>query len=200
MLRRTENLRFRVLVGLVAVLAIGGCGCRKQGSAADENRPKPPEVKIDRDNPEQTVFEQLRSGAFQIAGVEGTIEEALTKVRALGELGDTELKNALKELSDTLDSVGATLAEHSDEPEEPAKTPAAFGKMDEQRLAAIAGANDALHELEDAAGILSTLSEDPALSDRAEVGELGELLQLGIDDLTEAIKSLGGQVEKAAES
>lgn len=190
MVRRSTCLHLGTLA-LVFAVAIG---CRK-GEASKPARPKPPAVTVDREKPEQTVFEQLRSGAFQIAGVEGTVEEALRKARALDAKGDPQLAAALGEFTDALDSVGATLADHTAEPAEAAKNDDEFAAMDDRRLAAISAANDALHELEDAAGILATLGEDPALRDLAEVGEIAGLLQLGIDDLGEAIRSLGGQVE-----
>jgi len=122
------------------------------------------------------------------------------KSRALDVKGDPQLAAALGEFLDALDSVGATLAEHTTEPDEPAKSDPEFAKMDERRLAAISAANDALHELEDASGILDTLSQDPALANRPEVPEILALLQLCMDDLREAIGSLGGQVEKAVDS
>lgn len=193
MRRRAFRTASRVCFGLVVLLFVAGCGCRKDSGRVA--RAKPPAVTIDRENPEKTVFEQVRAGAFQIAGVEATIEEALAKTRELSKVGDAELKGAIGELIDGLDAVGATLSDHTAEPAEVAKTPEAFAKMDDHRLASIAAANDALHELEDAAGMLGTLSQDPALANRPEVGEVSELLQLGIDDLGEAIRSLGGVVE-----
>jgi hypothetical protein len=178
------------VVTAVALLALSGCGCGR-GEAAKPPRPKPPAVNIDRENPERTVYEQLRAGAFQIAGVEATIEEVLVKVNAL-KPGTTA--EGLQDLVDALDSVGATLADHTTEPTEPAKTAAGFAAMDERRLAAISASNDALHELEDAGGILEALR--PSLGDRPEVPEIAELLQLGVEDLREAIRSLGGVVEQ----
>ncbi len=185
---------------VATVLLVGAIvGCRK-GEESKPVRPKPPAVTVDRENPEQTIFEQLRSGAFQIAGVGGTVEEALTKSRALDVKGDPQLAAAMGEFLDALDSVGATLAEHTTEPAEPAKSDPEFAKMDERRLSAISAANDALHELEDASGILDTLSQDPALANRPEVAEILGLLRLGMDDLQEAIRSLGGVVEQVAAS
>lgn len=178
------------VVSAVVLLALCGCGCGRD-TAIKPARPKPPAVTVDRENPEKTVFEQLRAGAFQIAGVEATVEEALVKVNALK---PGIVSEGLQELIDALDSVGATLADHTTEPSEPANTADGFAAMDERRLAAISAANDALHELEDASGILEALR--PTLGERPEVPEIAELMQLGVEDLREAIKSLGGVVEQ----
>lgn len=186
-----------LVLGVLLALGAGSCGRRTE---VKPERPKPPPVTVDRSNPERTVFEQLRAGTFQISGVEGTIEEVLNKVRSLDPAGDKELAAALGELGDALDAVGATLADHSTEPTGVAKDNAEFAKMDERRLAAIAAANDALHELEDAGGILDTLSQDPLLVNRAEVVEAVQLIQLATHDLREAIGSLGGTVEQAPAS
>ncbi len=170
----------------VASLSVG-CGC---GSKPEE-RPARAVVKINPDKPEDTLFEQMRAGAFQFTGVIETLDAAVGKLKDVKPGSDAALKAGLEELTEAIDAAGAALADYTDEPDR-ARLAKKFPEYDERRIRAIGDANDALHNLDEAAGIATTLASDKNLD---ELNDVADLLDLAIEDIKDAIASLGGKVE-----
>ena len=94
-----------------------------------------------------------------------------------------------------IDSAGEGVAEFGDDPPSKSEIEKSFGTYDEKRLKAIEAANDALHDLREALGILESLSG----GENAEVVRIAlqvkSLLAVAIDDVWGAIEAFGGEPE-----
>jgi hypothetical protein len=149
-------------------------------------------VKIDPAKPEDTLYQQLRAGALQIAGVIETLDAAVVKLDEVNPGKDAEFRAALHELKESIDAAGAELADHIEEPNRE-RLGKVFPEYDEKRIRAIAAANDALHEVSEASGIASDLASEKKNS---VLNDVADLLELAIEDLRGSIEALGGKVEQ----
>lgn len=183
----------------LAIASIGGCG---SGSGAPSDPPagKPPasEEADPPATPEAQLYEQLRAGAVQLDLAQVAITEAYSHANTIRD--DRKLDMAIQEgaadVSELLDSAGAQLADFTEPPPDEATVTRSFGESDDRRLKAIEAANDALHELNDALGLVQSLldSADEVLRPRLDV--LFETIRGAIEEVTSAIGALGGEVEK----
>jgi hypothetical protein len=151
--------------------------------------------------PEQTLYQQLRSGSFQLGAAVISIEdtykaanEAQTKLRKFG-----NAQSAMQDVLDFLDSAGKGVAEYSDVPPAPEEVAKAFADFDEARLKAIESANDSLHDLREALGILEGLASEPGAEVAQAAISVKSLLAVAIDDVWGAIEALGGVPEASDE-
>ncbi len=184
---------------VIALLAIMGFGCGRS-PAVNASASPPPKVTAPPATDEKALYEGVRSGYFQLSGVQATLEQAVGEVTGLSTKGDANLASVVTDLREALDSAGAGIADYTDEPPPFAEFSKDFAAQDEKRIRAIDAANDALHELEDASGLVSDLLGESKYAKNASLGDLADVIQLAIDDLTEAINSLGGKVEAAPAS
>lgn len=180
----------RYVVLFMVALAGISFGCRK-GPAVADRPPKPPVV-VDPNQPEETLYEQIRAGSTQIEGVIDTLDAVLERVKKVDSGTDKEVRAVVEDLKDSLDAAGATLADFAGEAPDRKTVEKQFAKYDEWRIQAIAAGNDARHEMIDAQGLADTLSETAEVSG---MDDVADLLEVGIADLKDAIETLGGKIE-----
>lgn len=181
---------WRAILLLAAGSMLVGCGASKPAP----ERPEKPVVVVDPTRPEDTLYEQLRAGAFQLTGVIETLDAAIDKLKEIPPQKNAETKAALADLAEAVDAAGALIADYTDEPDR-VRLGKVFPEYDERRIRGIDAANDALHELEDGASVAADLMQAinlPALQ------EVADLLDLAISDTKDAIEALGGKVEAPA--
>lgn len=157
------------------------------------DRNNPPQVKVDPTKPEDTLYEQLRSGSFQVGGVIETVEAALEKLREVKPGKDAELKGVVGEVKDALDAAGAALADYDEEPPPRKDVDARFAELDDKRIKAIDAANNALHDLAEAEGVAEEVGGSKSVGALTDVADL---LLVAIQDLQDAITTLGGKIEE----
>lgn len=183
--------------GVLLVLALGlcivGCGRGQDTEKAIQSQAVAAERKL---SPEDTLFEQLRSGAFQLDAATESISEAL--VHAKDALGGTsgQAKEGLQDILDYLDSAGAGIADYAVEPQSADEIRKKYKEFEDQRRKSVQAINDAIRDLEEARGIAASLEEDqPNYSGKG----LSGLIDVAIDDLKGAVEALGGKLESDSE-
>jgi hypothetical protein len=159
-------------------------GCGSKPDAPDISGRKGP-------NPEQIVFEQLRSGWVQLDSAAEILGEALQTANSRA----IPKGEALNELRDLIDGAGASLADLADPPKDLDEVKTRFAEFDDHRLKAVEGANDALHATSDASELAFGLLEDPKFSKVTAIQDVADLLGEAKQNLSEAITTLGGKVE-----
>jgi hypothetical protein len=135
----------------------------------------------------------VHQGAYLLGQAASDLEtavDAAKKVKSASKNAD--LKAAMNDVLQSLDDAGAGIADFTGEPPELAEFKADFAKQDDRRLNAINASNDALHDLDDVGDTLSDFSDGPTA---AALDDLESALDAAADNLTEAIKALGGKVE-----
>lgn len=180
-----------LLTGFIVFACLAGSGCR--GASADESTDRTPPVKIDPTKPEDTLVEQIRSGSTQIDGVIDTLDSIVAQVERIDPKKDAELKQGLADLGESLDSAGASLANFADDRPTRKEVAARFAQFDEWRIQAIAAVNDALHDLDDARGLADQFAKEKKVD---ALHQVGDLLDLAISDLEDALQTLGGKAEE----
>jgi len=176
-----------LLPSVVGLVALAGCGSKT--ATASQPGPSKPTV-VATKAPEDVLYEQLRSGSFQLSAALDSIEAALKE--AEGTQATAELKNSLTEIKDDIDSSGTDLAEENDDPpakEQVAKDMASFEAKRKKLCDTI---NDSLHDLNDARGIVDSLAEE---GKEGPLEKIGQKIDIAIDDLKGALEALGGKEE-----
>jgi hypothetical protein len=174
----------------LALLLVVGCA-----KGDGDSNPKPSgEVKTD---PAVAVYDQLRSGFVQIGNSQEILGEALTTADSGRSSSDKALSEGCKEIHDLLDSAGSYLSDYTEAPATFEEFNAKFAEWDDARLKAIVAANDSLHEVGEARGIIEGFFNDPVLEKEQVVIDLRDLLTEADKNLREAIITLGGKVEES---
>jgi len=188
---------------LIVAMFLFGIGCAKNESSSSDPA-EAPVTKADApaETPEELLYGQLRSGSFQLSAAAGSIEDSLVAAqeasKALARFRD--LKDAMVEAADFINSAGASVAEFTDEPPEKEVVDKDFAAFDEKRLSAVEAANDALQDLRQALGLLESLSDDPNPEAVKWATGVKSLVAVALDDVWGAIEALGGTPETAIES
>jgi len=167
-----------VLFGCLLALSVWGCS---RGDAATAQ--KPPELSA---NP--TPYEKARSGLFQISAALDSIEVALAEAKAMP-TSSIDQRTSLAEVQDYLDSAGAGLAEESAALVD--KT-AEHAQLEIRRKKLIEIANDSLHDLREARGIVDSLAEGDS---PGPLEPIGLKIDVAMDDLRGALEAMGGREE-----
>ena len=169
------------LLTLVGLLSVLGCGSKS------ETIPIGPDPLV-ATTPAGKVFEQLRSGLYQIgAGLESL--EAAVKVAESIQPSNADAKASLGEIRDLLNTAGDGLAE---EAAVPAEKGGDVSTADARRAKLVNLVNDSLHDLRDARGIVDSLGDD---SKPSPLEPVGEKIDAVIDDLLGSLEALGGKEE-----
>lgn len=147
-------------------------------------------------DPARTVYDQVRSGFIQLGNSLESLGGALEVAKEGQNASDSKLKEICKEIGNLLDSAGSYLSDYTEPPETFEAFNEKFAEHDDNRLKAIDGANDALHEIDEAKGFLSDLQNDPKLDKEQIVLDLTDLITDAEKSLREAIPTLGGKVEE----
>lgn len=169
------------LVLFTCLLALALCGCSRGDAATAQN---PPELSA---NP--TPYEKGRSGLFQINAALDSIEVALAEAKAMPTY-NIDQRESLAEVQEYLDSAGAGLAEESAMPIDRAAQPA---QLEVRRKKLVEIANDSLHDLREARGIVDSLAEGDTATGPLE--PIGLKIDVAMDDLRGALEALGGREE-----
>ena len=189
--------------GLVAfgLICLGAAlvGCSKAESAprpgATAGVP-PPETPKD---PSEALYEQLRSGAYQINAAMDAMERALRDCREASIGLGKGSKNAAADVVDVLDSAGSTIGDYLNAPELD-EVRNDFTTNDERRLKAIEDLNDARREVLEGQGIADPMaSDDPDPKVRAIFDRIAEDITEVIEAIEGAIEALGGSVIEPSE-
>lgn len=174
---------------LLLLLAVG---CSKNGgevSGSTTGGSKP--------DPARVVYDQLRSGFVQLGNTQETIGEALALTETGKTSSDQALRDASKDMHEFLDLAGSYLSDYTEPPANFEEFNAKFAEHDDARLKSIDAANDSLHEVGEAKGIVDDLFNDPVLEKEQIVIDLRDLINEIEKNLREAIETLGGKVEEA---
>lgn len=168
-----------------------GCSKGSEPGASDGTSgsvPPPPD-------PAQVAYEQVRAGFVQLGNALETLGEALSAAKTGQGSSDKILKEACASIGEYLDSAGSYLSDYTEPPATFEEFNAKFAENDDNRLKAIDAANDALHEMGEAKGILDDLLNDPKLEKKQVVLDLRDLMEDAEKDLRQAIPVMGGKVE-----
>ncbi len=174
-------MRLLLLAYLVALLALVGCGAKKENDPA---KPSLPEAAT----PADKLYEQLRAGVFQIDASLSSIEDALGEAKSAKASTD-DIKQSLDDISASIDSAGEILAEQSATQVEKNGDVSSY---DKRRAELVQMVNDALHDLRDARGIVDSLGSD---TDPGPLESVGVKIDVAMDDLRGALEALGGKEE-----
>lgn len=184
--KRVHCASMRRLVSALAVLAVL-VGCGDKASSQSSIVVEPPKNLP----PAEKLYEQLRSGLFQIDAGVASIEAALQEAKT-SDASTADLKQSLEDIQASIDSAGDILSE---EAVEPAKKDDAIPKAEERRKKLIDLTNDALHDLRDARGIVDSLAGE---NDEGPLEPVGLKIDTAMTDLRGALEALGGKEEVEA--
>lgn len=179
---------------LVAVAILGAVGCRPEPRSIAYDTPDTEKYGPVPSDPDLALYEQLRSGSVQMAGVAQTLAEVRDAATSLkGSLGG-EAEEALIDILAVLDSVGSTVSDLGVSPPTQAQVTADFAAADDKRKRAIQDGSDAYNELSEAYGISKSLEEP-----YPDFIKLSDLLAIAQGDLNEAVQALGGSIESVGD-
>lgn len=165
-----------------ASLLLGiGCllGC-KNDSANAEVAPKS-------NTPILSPYEQYRSGIVQIGGAAELLAECIPKIKSMKTKLSKKVHEDVDVLMDQIDAAGTCLADFEEEPASQQE----FDKTPQLKAKLIDAANDAIHELEGVPEILESIDNDP----EADLNSIGDIVDEAIQDLEEAVETMGGKLE-----
>jgi hypothetical protein len=182
-------------------LAIAGAGCSAAKSAAPGGQPASAESAQAEPSAEELLRQQLRSGRFQLNAAAGSIEQTYLAAK---EAADSykrvrDVHEGFLDVVDYVDSAGAEVSDHIEEPPTLEDITKDFATYDERRLKAVQAANDALKDLREALGVLEGLSDSPQEAVARSALSVKSLLAVAIDDLWGAVEALGGEPEGSEE-
>lgn len=184
------------LFSLALLLGCGsGCGSPAKSSARPDGADTA--VSAAAQSPDELLYEQLRSGAFQLNAATSSIEETLAAAKAAVRKlpKNSDAREGMLDVVDYIDSAGSGIGDFSEDPPSKEEVSKDFGTFDEKRLKAVSAASDALRDLREALGVLETMAEDASAPVVKTVLGVRSLLAVSIDDLWSAIEALGGQPE-----
>lgn len=177
---------------------VTGCGSPAESSARPDGAPSAVSAA---EPPEALLYEQLRSGAYQLNATTASIEETLRAAKeALAKLPKrSDVAEGMQDVIDYVDSAGSGIGDYADDPPTKEEVAKDFAAFDERRLKAVAAAGESLRDLREALGLLETMAEVDNASVVKSVLGVRSLLAVAVDDLWGAIEALGGQPEASGE-
>ncbi|HZH97966.1 MAG TPA: hypothetical protein VEX38_03270 [Fimbriimonadaceae bacterium] len=180
--------------GLIVFLVLGAWGCRGEGPSKPQVATTPPPKASRPADPDQALYEQLRSASFQFGVVATSLEEALVSAQKLFQAPDLPrpVKEKLADAIAALDDLGGSATELADAHPTLEAVRKDFAKYDEKRLSAIAEATEMLSDLEDALHTVDTAGDGQDEELRTALGGIEGLIQVALDDLRGAIEAAGG--------
>jgi hypothetical protein len=149
-------------------------------------------------DPDQTLYDEVRSGAYQISAAVDAIEGVRKTSRdiALHQSGKTQ--KTLLSVADILDDAGKALADYGEDPPPFAQFKQNFAAQDDRRLKAIDAANEAVDDLLDAQDTLGQLIDsNPPEPINTQLNEADSALDDCVQAVKDAIKAMGGKVASA---
>jgi chromosome segregation ATPase len=181
-------VRFALLLALFAIFLTSGC---QSGDAAKSATGQPI---ADADEP-ATLYEQVRSGAYQLSQAEDAIAEAYQESLKLPKtVGEERL-----DIQEVLDGTGENLSKYAGEPPPKEEFEKDLAKETKRRQEAIDAANDTIRDLQEAKYIITALADANKGKEREELEKLDALVDVAIEGLQSAIEAYGGKVEAEPE-
>ncbi len=178
------------------VLGLICLGCSSGGASVAEPTPSKVLKKASPPtDPDRALYEQIRSGIYQINAAMDAIEETRKTAKKMAgrELGETQ--STLNAIAKILDTVGENLSEFASDPPEFDKFKADFAAQDERRLKAITVANESLGDLYDAQDLVEKLlSSKPPEPEKTQLEDADATMDDCISGVEEAVKAMGGKV------
>jgi hypothetical protein len=179
------------ILGLAACIIV--LGCSKAGSETKVDAKKTgPTAPID---PDHALYDQVRSGAYQINSAIDAIEEARKTSRDIAAREGGKTQKALLQIASSLDDAGKALADYGDDPPSFEEFKKNFAAQDDHRLKAIDAANKSLDALGDAQDTLSDLLDShPPEPENTELSNADSALYDCVQTVEDAVKAMGGKV------
>jgi chromosome segregation ATPase len=171
-------------------MAMGSSGCRDSQAAPEVAGETPVAESAERSTKQ---YEDYRAGLFQIDAALTVLQDALRDAEKLRPEAKGDLREALLDLNDFLDSAGATLADISAPMPSREEYEKNFKSFDEDRLKAIEKLTDSLQDSRNALGTLTQL-EEASTNLRAAFEALSGAVEEAVDAQEEAIRAFGGQL------
>lgn len=175
---------------VLATFVVAGC---KSSKGTAETTAEPGKTAVAQ-NPEQALYEQVRSGNYQINAALDAVETARTEIRPLLADAGGDAKDALQAVSEILDNTGSTLSDFSDAPPSFEEFKKDFASQDEDRIDSIDACSQALVRMREGEGIISDMADSAPASVKGKLDTLDDHLLDITDSLEEAIKAMGGKV------
>jgi hypothetical protein len=120
-----------------------------------------------------------------------TISEALEAARRTSRILAGEARESALTIVDLVDAAGRTTSDLASEPPPVEEVKKDFASFDDERKRRITEGNDAYMDLQEAVGIARGLEQD-----FVEFKSVGDVIEVAMKDLSDAITTLGGQVEE----
>lgn len=182
---------FKTAVAVTVLLALAGCGKQPASAVPQASKSTTPA------DPDQALYDQVRSGAYQIGSAIDSMEDVRKTVREIAASQSGKTQQALLQIAGDLDDAGKSLADFGDDPPPFDQFKKLFAAQDDRRLRAIAAANDSLDDLSDAQDIVGELQDSkpaPPPQIAGQLADAGSDLDDCAQAVTEAIKTMGGKV------
>lgn len=142
--------------------------------------------------PEERLFESLRSAEFQFAASVTGIEASLEEARGLAASSEVseETKEALADVIDYLDSAGSIVSELADIVPSRSELAVQFKNYEKKRASYALTAEDALADLQECRGLLSSIVESTPVGRASGVEHLLSVIEVNIQDVEGALRTL----------
>ncbi len=187
---RMKGICFWLLGSLLAVSLVSGC----QKSSKEDPSGEQTTVEKPKD-PEERLYEQVRSGAFQLTTALDSVQKAMQQSRTLADSSSGELKEAMLDVADHLDAAGSSITDYTTAPVKLEEFRKNFSENDDKRLKAIEVSNTALMDTSEADGIVESLLQNDKFKAQAELRTLSNVIGAALDALEGAIKVMGGKLD-----
>ena len=183
------------------IFALGLClfclGCHSGGS---KDTPPTSQAAVPKagapTDPDKALYEQVRSGSYQISAAIDTIEETRKSMKDMASRQSGQTQRVIMSVASMLDKAGSRLAEYGDEPPTFEKFKADFSAQDDRRLKAIDAAGLALDDLNDAQDLVEKLIvTKPPEEEKNKLEDADSALDGCTAAVADAIKAMGGKVE-----
>ncbi len=191
---RTAWYSNRAVRGLILTLAVclAFVGCK--GKSNDSESPaKMAGVSAERDlPPEEVLYQQLRSCAFQLDAATESLAEAFEQAKDGESKAKGMTKEGLQDVLDYLDSAGSQISDYTEEPASAKAVQEKISEFEALKHKALQAISDSIRDLEEAQGIASSLEEDdPSFPAKG----LSNLISVAREDLIGALEALGGKAD-----
>jgi hypothetical protein len=182
------------LLGFLVASALIGC--------SNGSHPADRSAKAEQANPvspEQALYDQVRSGAYQISAAIDSIEDVRKTMREMASREAGATQKAHLTITGDLDDDGTALADFGDDPPTFNEFKKNFAAQDDRRLKAIDAANESLDDLHDAQDVVGDLldsleHQDAGVPQKAQLDHADTVLDGCVEGVEGAIKAMGGKV------
>jgi hypothetical protein len=172
----------RILLLFVVLLAVG---CRPSAAPSAADKPS---------DPDEVLRGQISQGAFSLTAATESLAEAKTTVADMEANipGQGDLRDDWLDLTEYVDSCGRTITDFTDEPPALDVFKTQIPEQRKRLKTMLEAATGSLQELYEAVGIVDSMLEAPPAKLKAGLEGLADSLDTAVEDLTTAIKDMGG--------